>query len=272
MKTLIEGDRAFIPAHAYLQCECGHSWQTTRGTRPKLSTGVRCPKCRSRNVCYPDGTRVIPLKQQQKRQNVPKKMKTTMASPGEERIEEVKKIRRPPVSEGVTEIEVVSAIKPERKKTLQDLKEKFRKGEGPGALPADEDLSAVAAGGAPPTSIFDEALLEEIFDIETFIVAHEFEVELIAQAMKKDVSSVDISNVINTMSRKMQTLLRLIFRDMTIPTAIKVVLFLYAINQMTLVGTIAKAPSLEGTAEGPETEVEELPKKKTPGKRKPKKK
>lgn len=241
-KPFADGGRLFIPKGAKFGCKnCEHTWTTNRARKPSVKTGIRCPKCHSRDVINADGTVI---------EGVPKKRSHTVRMEAES---------PPSDGEGVTAefSKTKKRATPETLDAVDRVKERFRKdrqapsGELPEPEPTDATVGRQRGGLArlEDTDLLSAEELAEIFDPETFEMLHELEVQALCNKLNKP-RFKSYEKAIKSLARKSSLILKLVFRSPDIELALKIVIGLYILQQITLIGAIMAGTEIGFKADG----------------------
>lgn len=225
-----------------LACDnCAYQWAPKRQITASKTSGVRCPKCHSRYIRYKkSGSWVVPSRKKKRAE----KLGAVAASPEPEPEVEPFDTREPDTGKLATfrtESDDDSPSELSRDEKIASLKSRLttRRGPRPSNEEAEvEDEPPEVEEEKPKQLATDILPLDEIIDVETLQSLHDLELNfLLATFDVKRASSHE--KLIVSMSKKVQRMIQLILADLTIPNALKVLLILYAIQQVALVTSIA---------------------------------
>lgn len=227
-KPFAQDGKLYIPKGAEFGCkQCEHQWTTTRARQPSVKTGIRCPKCHSRDVVNIDGSAIA---------GIPKAKSHRL------KMETAESPRR--VGEGV-DAEFSKTKKkatPETLDAVDRVKERFRKDrQAPTTIePQATDVTVGRERGSARdymSELLSAEELAEIFDPETFEMLHELEVQALCNKLNKP-RFKSYEKAIKSLARKSSLILKLVFRSPDIELALKIVIGLYILQQITLIGAI----------------------------------
>ena len=247
-KPFVEKGLLYVPRGARLKCQkCQWSWTSTKARKPSTKTGIRCPKCHSRDVINADGSEILPKKERKGHKVKMERDKEPSKREGEE--VGFRRTKKPKVSK-------------EKARAIDELKSRVKREAPPPAEGVPPTEEALPEEELPAIRDMSELLtpeeIGELFDPETFEMLHELEVEALCRKLKKP-RYKSYERAIKSLSKKSSMILKLVFRHPDISLGLKILIGLYILQQITLIGAIFAGTEIgyKPIEEGAEPEAEE---------------